>query len=211
MRRLLTVRAAHSKSRKLFPGAVVAFLLLASFAAANTGTAAAAVASSPTGALAGIWNRLNPQQSQSNPAPENEQLACNRRADVDGGAWLCRYHKIPRPTLNFAWNNTTGRFAGSDVTATWACPAWFPTTICGNVVQVVEGPFVFDLASGGQFAVLQDLVVTQVGGEQRLFDYWVNMFVCPWFRSFDEALAANPFPLPFNGVNGPAGDCIAAP
>jgi hypothetical protein len=162
--------------------------------------------------LAGQWNRLNPQQSQSNPAPEHEQLACNRRADIDGGAWLCRYHKIPEPPLNFAWNNTTGRFVGSDVTATWTCPGWFPATICDNVVQVVEGTFVFDLSSGGQLTSFQDLVVTQAAGTQRLYDYWVaNQFACPWFGSFGEALAANPFPLPFDGVNGPALDCIIPP
>jgi hypothetical protein len=213
MRRLLVKRPARLRSRSwmLQAGAIVALCMVGSFVGAATGAAAPALANDPTGALAGIWNRLNPQQSQSNPAPEHEQLACNRRADIDGGAWLCRYHKIPEPALNFAWNNTTGRFTGSDVTATWSCPAWFPATICDNVSQVVEGTFVFDLSSGGQFSNLQDLIVTQAGGEQRLFDYWVNSFVCPWFRTFDEALAANPFPLPFDGVNGPAGDCVVAP
>lgn len=188
--------------------AIVAAFLIALFAVAGSGVAASPLASNPTGALAGNWDRLNPQQSQANPVPEHERLTCVRRADVGGGAWMCRYFKIPAPQLNFGWNNTTGRLIGSDVTATWACPAWFPATICDNVVQVVEGTFVFDLSSGGQFTSLQDLVVTQAAGTKKLYDYWVNQFACPWFGSFDEALAANPFPLPFNGVNGPSLDCI---
>lgn len=191
--------------------AVVAVVLIALFAGAENGAAAPALASGPANALAGSWDRLNPQQSQSNPVPEHERLTCARRADVDGGAWICRYFKIPAPQLNFGWNTTTGRFVGSDVTATWSCPAWFPATICAGVVQVVEGTFVFDLASGGQLTSFQDLVITQAAGTQRLYDYWVNQFACPWFRSFDQALAANPFPLPFNGVNGPVLDCIVPP
>ena len=116
MKRLLMTRTVRvwSRSRALLVGGVVALFLAASFVGAGTGAAAPALANDPTGALAGIWNRLNPQQSQANPAPEHERLACNRRADIDGGAWLCRYHKIPEPALNFAWNNTTGRlYTGS--------------------------------------------------------------------------------------------------
>jgi len=180
------------------------------------GSASAATRSGPNrsaGALDGMWHRLNPQQSQSNPAPEHERLTCHMSAGqaVVALPWACRYDKLPEPALNFAWNTTRGRFHGADVSATWACPSWFPASVCENVTQVVEGDFVFSLAGGGQFSVLQDLVVTQAGGEQRLYAYWVNLFVCPWFRTFAEALAANPFPLPFDGVNGPAGDCIGAP
>jgi hypothetical protein len=194
-----------------FAAATAGVFVIASFAGAGSGAAALALANDSGGALAGTWDRLNPQQSQSNPVPEHERLTCARRADVDGGAWLCRYFKIPAPQLNFGWNNTTGRFVGSDVTATWTCPGWFPAAICDNVVQVVEGTFVYDLSSGGQLTSFQDLVVTEVAGTQRLYEYRVNQFACPWFRSFEEALAANPFPLPFDGVNGPALDCIIPP
>jgi hypothetical protein len=47
------------------------------------------------------------------------------------------------------------------------------------------------------FTVLQDLVVTQTGTDQELDVYWVNLFVCPWFRTFDGAVAADALPLPF--------------
>jgi hypothetical protein len=211
-RALSAGRSARRRGSRSLAARAATITLLVAAMLAGLGSAAAepALAAGPTGALAGMWHRLNPQQSQSNPTPEHEVFACHQRADIGGLPWACRYFKIPAPQLNFAWNTTTARFEGADVTASWVCPDWFPATICDNVVQVVEGEFVFDLASGGTFSSLQDLVVTQVGGEQRLYDYWVNSFVCPWFRTFDEALAANPFPLPFDGVNGPSGDCVVA-
>jgi len=165
------------------------------------GLAAGPSAAASGGPLAGMWHRLNPRQ---NLAPEHEALACHRQSGSSDLAWACRYFKIPEPNLNFAWNTTTGRFEGADVTASWTCPVWFPTTVCASVVQVVEGNFVFN----GTFSVLQDLVVTQIGAQQTLYVYWIDSFACPWFTSFDEALAANPFPLPFDGVNGPGGDCL---
>ena len=163
------------------------------------GIATPASAAAP-GAPAGMWDRLNPQQSQSNPVPEHEQLQCHQR--LNGLEWACRYFKIPEPQLNFAWNTTTGTFVGRDVTATWTCPAWFPASLCDNRVAVVEGTFTFEPASGGQFDSFQDLVVVQAGDVQVLYDYWVGAFACPWFRSFDQALAANPT---FGG------DCLVAP
>ena len=160
---------------------------------------ASADASGPTD-LAGIWHRLNPSQSQANPVPEHEQLECHRT--MNGSSWACRYFKIPEPRLGFGWDTTRGTFAGRDVTATWNCPEWFPQTICNNVVQVVEGTFTFDPASGTPFSSFQDLVVIRANGEKQLYDYWVGAFACPWFESFDEALGANP---------SRTGDCLVAP
>jgi hypothetical protein len=60
------------------------------------------------------------------------------------------------------------------------------------------------------FSVLEDLVVAQSGARQVLYVYWVGLFYCPWFRTFDEAVAANPLPLPFNGI-WPPQDCVGAP
>jgi hypothetical protein len=48
------------------------------------------------------------------------------------------------------------------------------------------------LSSGGQLVSFQGLVVTEAAAMQRLYDYWVNQFACPWFGSFDDALAAQP-------------------
>lgn len=148
-----------------------------------------------------VWHRLN-TNLPSNP-PEHERLTCAHGSVV----WLCRYDKVRQTALNFQWNSTTGYFAGRDITASWSCPDWFPSTICANATRVVEGTFLYLPAVAQPFTVLTDLVFTS----GRLHVYWVNQFVCPWFPTFAAALAANPFPLPFNGTDWPAQDCINAP
>jgi hypothetical protein len=162
--------------------------------------------------LTGQWNRLS--VDRSNPAPEHELLNCvqNNGAQAGGSAstWFCRYSKRPEPTLNFSWNQRQGFFSGRDITASWSCPVSFPTGACRNVVQVVEGTMAFTQPSiGFSLPVLQDLIVTQTPTGQQLYVYWVKQFVCPWFRTFDEALGANPLALPFNG-EWPPQDCAIA-
>ena len=150
------------------------------------------------------WHRLNPDQS--NPAPEHERLTC-----LQGRGWSCHYDKVPEPSLNFHWDSTEGDFHGGDVTKSWTCPDSFPADICQSVTQVARGTTVFRDADGSTFAALQELIVTSGGGTQVLWVRWVRFgFACPWFPTFDQALAANPFPLPFNGVDWPEDDCIAA-
>lgn len=161
--------------------------------------------------LAGQWNRLS--LDMSHPAPEHEVLSCTQNNGAQSGAsantWFCHYNKRPEPTLNFYWNANQGFFSGQDVTATWTCPGQFPP-VCQNVVQVVEGTMTFFQPSlHPPFSVLEDLVVVHTSSGQRLYVYWVNQFVCPWFRTFAEAVAANPLPLPFNGTWAPQ-DCTNA-
>jgi hypothetical protein len=170
----------------------------------------AATASTPAvPPLSGQWHRLS--VDRSHPAPEHEVLRCIETSDTPS-PWLCRYRKAPEPALNLTWNNNFGVLTGDDVTSTWACPGWFAAEICANTLQVVEGVMTFTDPDTHQppFAVLVDLVVVQTAGGERLYDYWVGRFVCPWFRSFDEALAANPIALPFDG-NFPPQDCVGAP
>jgi len=119
---------------------------------------------------------------------------------------VCRYDKVPEPRLSFSSDRTTATFVGRDVTASWACPAWF--TECAAVTRVVDGvakirpegeqPFKVRLA----YVFLQDKV---------LYVLVPDALACPWFSGFRRALAANPFPLPFNGVDWPRFDCISAP
>jgi hypothetical protein len=153
-----------------------------------------AAASPPT---TSVWHRVNPDQS--NPAPEHERLRC-----LEGVVWVCAYDKVPEPDLNFSWNATTGHFVGSDITSSWACPSWFPD--CA-VTRVVEGTALYLPVGGHPFKVLTDLVFTSSG---VLYVYWVDRFACPWYATFADALAANPFPLPFNGVDWPSPDCVVA-
>ena len=164
--------------------------------------------------LAGEWHRLS--VDRSHPAPEHELLRCvennGAQAGTSSNTWFCRYSKAPEPTLNFAWNNNYGFLSGRDITSSWTCPAWFPGAICANVVSVVEGTMTFIDPDTHQppFSVLEDLVVVQTPAGERLYNYWVNRFVCPWFRTFGEAIAANPLTLPFDG-NFPPQDCVGAP
>ncbi len=170
------------------------------------------VGAAPESPLTGEWHRLS--VDRSHPAPEHELLRCveNNGAQTGTGSdtWFCRYSKAPEPALGLTWNNNYGSLSGHDITATWACPAWFPDGICGNVVEVVEGTMVFvdPNAHRAPFSVLEDLVVVQTTAGEQLYNYWVNQFVCPWFRTFSEAVAANPIALPFDG-NFPPQDCVA--
>jgi hypothetical protein len=171
---------------------------------ANSTAAAGSASSSGRPGLNTEWHRLNPDQS--NPAPEHERLTC-----LQGRGWSCHYDKVPEPGVNFHWDTTVGDFNGGDVTKSWTCPDWFPADICQSVTQVARGTTVFRQADGSTFAALQELIVTSGGGTQVLWVRWVRFgFACPWFPTFDQALAANPFPLPFNGVDWPEDDCIAA-
>jgi hypothetical protein len=188
---------------------LLALLLTCGLAALFTAGAGAS-SDSP---LTGQWNRLSVDRSHA--APEHELLSCvesnGAKAGTSSDGWFCRYSKRPEPSLGLSWNNNYGLLSGHDVTATWICPAWFPDGICSNVVGVVEGTMVFFDPSAHQapFSVLEDLVVVRTPSGDRLYNYWVNQFVCPWFRTFSEALAANPISLPFDG-NFPPQDCVAA-
>ena len=156
-----------------------------------------------------VWDRLNPDEN--NPTPEHEVLECQ----VDAG-WSCGYRKQAEPELKFEYppDSTTGDFMGSDITADWVCPEWFPSEICNNTIAVVGGVMTFHRSDGTDLAVDQELIVADLGGEQILHVYWAGeeqRFYCPWYRGFDKALEANPFPTPFNGTDWPGMDCTFAP
>jgi len=155
--------------------------------------------------LNGKWDRLNPDQS--NPTPEHEVLGCGGMDRV-----YCLYDKWPVPILGFETppDETYGIFLGEEVTS-WQCPGWFPDEICDSSTFIAGGVMRYHLPDGSTFRMDQNLIVTEIGGKHVLYMYWVDSFVCPWYRSFREALAANPFPLPFDGEHWPEVDCIFAP
>ena len=141
------------------------------------------------------WHRLNPDPA--NEAPEHEQLQC-----LPGVTWVCRYDKVAE--AGFHWDRTIAMFHGRDVTAVAECPDWFPTEICEGTEQVIAGVSNFSLAGGGAFRTGQALIFTDGDGIAPLYVYWIdNGFVCPWYESFADALAANP--------DFSADDCIFAP
>jgi hypothetical protein len=133
------------------------------------------------------WHRLNPDDP-ANVNNEHERLRCR------GGfvRLACFYDKVPESLPGFSWNSTTGFFVGRTVTSTWECPDWFPSEVCDNTVAVFAGKGVFFPDGGDPFKVDQDYVFTSIGGHRALYVYWVDAFACPWYRTFAQALAANP-------------------
>jgi len=155
--------------------------------------------------LRGKWDRLNPDQG--NPTPEHEVLGCG-----GGNRVYCVYDKWPAPFLGFETppDETHGIFLGEEIIS-WECPGWFPGEICDSTTFVAGGVMRYYLPDGSRFSVDQNMIVTKLNGKEVLYMYWVDSFICPWYRSFREALAANPFPLPFDGAHWPEVDCIFAP
>lgn len=148
--------------------------MLSVAAAAILGLAAAAPALATTpGGLASEWHRNNYNTGE-------EQLFCRESPS----SWNCTY-RVP---------DGSGWFSGRNVTASWTCPEWFPAAACDNVTAVYHGRTVYvpDGESPGAAAlVTQDYVVTEVDGQAVLQLYWVDRFVCPWYRTYAEALAAD--------------------
>jgi hypothetical protein len=151
--------------------------------------------STPAGAtgqttLAGRWDRFN---SSTPPIaiPEHETLSCGGHQ-----TWHCRYDKQPEPKLGYVQppDAAYGLFTGQDVTSTWICPEWSPSKICDNVTYAVEGSIDYYRFDDLVLSTDGALVVTEINGEQVLYFYWINSsrgtFACPWYRSFDAALAA---------------------
>jgi hypothetical protein len=151
-----------NRIRLLMMGAVVAVGLAVSVP----------IAAATPGAMNGAWHRNNYNAGE-------ERLFCREATP----SWTCTY-QVP---------DATGWFSGRNVTASWTCPEWFPATICDNVTAVYHGVAVYvptgEPPSGPSFKVIQDYVITEVEGRAVLQLSWVDRFVCPWYRTFEEALA----------------------
>ena len=160
---------AHRLGARALVAVITALLLV--------GLGAGAVSASVTTLT---WHRLNPADP-----PEHERFFC-----VAGATWSCRYDKLPERRLGFAWNQTRGTFSGIDTTDDWVCPEWFTSDPCAAADTVISGvgTFYFPRASG-TLSVDQQLLVSDDG---RLWVYWVDQFVCPWYPTFGEALATDP-------------------
>lgn len=67
---------------------------------------------------------------------------------------------------------------------------------------VIRSVMDFALSDGSELILNQELIMTDLAGEKMLYVLWVDQqFACPWFKEFEDAIAANPFPLPFNEVD----------
>jgi len=131
-----------------------------------------------TGAGFGSWHRNNNNAG-------HEALQC---LEVPA-FWSCTYDLTPDTA------DTQGRFVGRNVTATWTCPTWFPAAVCEDVTSVYRGTAVYNWDDGTSSSVPQEYVLTNQGGREVLYLHWLESvfgpFVCPWYRTFEEALVAD--------------------
>lgn len=127
----------------------------------------------------GRWHR-------DNYGAGNERLGCFEGPDL----WACYYDN--------SVGDVTGVFTGRNVTDSWACPSWFPGSVCDTTVAVYRGLGTFVTSDGSSFDVSQEYVVVQLGDRPALYLHWVDQFVCPWYRSLGEA-SANDFNCTFAG------------
>jgi hypothetical protein len=139
------------------------------------------------------WHRLTPAE------PLHERLRCV----AHDGEWRCKYDSQPEPTLGMANGEVKATFTGTDVTATWQCPAWsgFPTQLCDSALRVVSGSETFVFTGGDDpfpaFTVEVDLIFEADG---TLWVHWARPivwigdfvpFVCPWYPTFEQSLASS--------------------
>ena len=141
--------------------------------------------------LFGEWNRLNTRQAGGNPSNSEHEVM---RFWVEAEAWSGRYEKHPEPTLGFPNppDGTFGIFTGA-VATNFVCQPTFPFYPCQDVVQVIEGTTRYSPAGRPPFDIHQQhIVVRERNGHEVMWQYFVSPgnFACPWYRDFEEALAA---------------------
>jgi hypothetical protein len=140
----------------------------------------------------GEWHRLNTRYSGGSPSHSEHELM---HFWVEAPGWVGHYDKHAEPTLGFPDppDGTVGVFAGA-VATKFVCEPAFPFYPCQDVVQVVEGTTRYSRPGGRSFDVhQQQIVVRAANGQEVLWQYFVRPgnFACPWYRDFNEALAAN--------------------
>jgi len=143
--------------------------------------------------VSGEWHRLNTRYSGGNPSNSEHEVM---HFWVEASGWHGRYDKHAEPTLGFPDppDGTVGVFAGA-VATKFVCPSSLPFYPCQDVVQVVEGTTRYSPPGRPSFDVhQQDIVVRAADGQEVLWQYFVRPgnFACPWYRDFNQALAANP-------------------
>ena len=138
-----------------------------------------AVAVGPASAASsGEWHR-------NNYGTGHERLICREGTT----SWSCVYDNVSEPGLPAG--DTVAHFTGRNVTDSWSCPTWFDATVCDNVVAVYRGVSTYTASGNHPVTFLQEYIVTDVGGQEILQQYFVDLFYCPWFRTWEEALAAD--------------------
>ncbi len=96
-----------------------------------------------------------------------------------------------RARARFAGGRLVAHFTGPNITDSWSCPTWFDASVCDNVIAVYRGVATYTSSGNHPVTFRQEYVVTNVGGQEILQQYFVDLFYCPWFRTWEEALAAD--------------------
>jgi len=132
-----------------------------------------AAAASPS---VGEWHRNNYNAG-------HERLTC-----IEGTpAWSCVYENVPG--FGSQPGDAVAHVSGPNVVSSWECPDWFDASVCDNVVAVYRGNATYVSSSGHPVQFAEEQILTNVGGTEVLQQYFVDMFYCPWYRTFEEALA----------------------
>ena len=140
-------------------------------------TASAGSPGSP--ASEGTWHRNNYNTG-------HERLTCREATP----SWTCVYDNVSEPGFPPA-SDTIGRFSGPNVIAKWTCPEWFDASVCDNAVAVYRGNATYTHNGNHPVTFAQEQILTNVDGQEILQQYFVDLFYCPWYRTWAEALAAD--------------------
>ena len=164
---LLVERGRMRRRSQVVPAVIAALMLVA-------------VAAGPASARAssGEWHR-------NNYGNGHERLICREATP----SWSCVYSNVPEPGLSAS--DTAAHFTGPNVTDSWSCPTWLDASVCDNVIAVYRGVATYTSSGNHPVTFRQEYVVTDVGGQEILQQYFVDLFYCPWFRTWEEALAAD--------------------
>ena len=163
---LLGERGSIRRRSQVVPTAIAALMLLA---------VTVGPAHKPA---SGEWHR-------NNYGFGHERLMCLEATP----SWSCVYDNVPEPGLPAS--DSVAHFTGRNVSDSWSCPTWFDATVCDNVVAVYRGVATYTSSGNHPGTFHQEYIVTNVGGQEILQQYFVDLFYCPWFRTWDEALAAD--------------------
>jgi len=134
---------------------------------------------------AGLWHRLNVDPASS--TAQHQVYECE-----EGEGWTCVLSVQPEAELGFGASQDLGFFEGK-VIPEWNCTSWLPEAICRSAIAVIGGASLFE-GPGSSVRLDIEHIVVEIRGNQVLYEVLDDRFACPWFRSFDEALAANPVP-----------------
>lgn len=172
-------------------------LVLAGVLMAMMAPAAAGGGPPSTSPIQGKWERLAPNDEVSDPELATHEVRVFRRM---GDEWVSTFKLQNDPRLGEPQpiSDTIGDFRGVEADpATVDCGEY--GCLVSDITYALQGVSTFGLRGDDPFRVPTVFVTTESGmawwiGEfdfRPSFPYY-EVFACPWYSKFDEALSANP-------------------